>query len=105
MIVSAKYRVEVLENLLFEREFIACSFSYIQFILSNIFSFMIWVVLLSLQKFFVYSELPSPCTSFSRAILVNSIRWRIRGKRVGNASLLRSDHVGRNALAARNNEA
>ena len=50
MIVSAKYRVEVLENLLFEREFIACSFSYIQFILSNIFSFMICVVLLSLSK-------------------------------------------------------
>ena len=50
MIVSAKYRVEVLENLLFEREFIACSFSYIQFILSNIFSFLIWVVLLSLSK-------------------------------------------------------
>ena len=50
MIVECQVHVEVLENLLFEREFIACSFSHIQFILSNIFSFMIWVVLLSLSK-------------------------------------------------------
>ena len=37
------------------------------------------------------STLPKPCTAFSQSLSVNS--------------LLRQDHVTRNALAARNNEA
>ena len=38
--------------------------------------------------------MPSPCTASSHAILVKAFRWRNR-----------SDHVTRNALAARNNAA
>ena len=38
--------------------------------------------------------MPSPCTASSHAISVKGFRWRTR-----------SDHVTRNALAARNNEA
>ena len=38
--------------------------------------------------------MPSPCTSSSHAISVKAFRWRTR-----------SDHVTRNALAARNNAA
>ena len=49
--------------------------------------------------------LPSPCKAFSQALSVNSLRRRIRGERVGHASLLRLDHVTRDSLAARNNEA
>ena len=37
--------------------------------------------------------MPSPCTASSHAISVKGFRWRTR-----------SDHVTRNALAARNNE-
>ena len=37
---------------------------------------------------------PSPCTAPSHAISVKALRWRTR-----------SDHVTRNVLAARNNEA
>ena len=33
------------------------------------------------------------CTAISQAFSVNSPRWRIRGERAGNASLLPSDHV------------
>ena len=51
------------------------------------------------------SGLPSPCKAFSQALSVNSLRRRIRGERVGHPSLLRLDHVTRDALAARNNEA
>ena len=50
--------------------------------------------------------LPSPCTAFSQSLSVNSFRWRIRGERAGNTnSHFRMDHVTRNALAARKNEA
>ena len=35
----------------------------------------------------------------------NSFRWRIRSEGAGNASHFRMDHVTRNALAARKNEA
>ena len=38
--------------------------------------------------------MPSPCTATSHAISVKAFRWRTR-----------SDHVTRNALAARNNKA
>ena len=48
---------------------------------------------------------PSPCTAFSQSLSVNSFRWRIWGERAGNASHFRLDHVTRNALAARNNDA
>ena len=41
---------------------------------------------------------------FSQAFSVNSLRWRIRGEWAANVSLLRSDHVTRNAMSARNNE-
>ena len=53
----------------------------------------------------VASTLSSPRTAFSQAFWVNSLRWRIRGERAGNSSLLRLDHVTRDELAARNNEA
>ena len=49
--------------------------------------------------------LPSPCTAFSQSLSVNSLRWRIRVERAGNASRFRLDHATRNALASRNNEA
>ena len=49
--------------------------------------------------------LPSPCMAFSQSLSVNSFRWRIRGEGTGNASHFRMDHVTRNALAARKNEA
>ena len=53
----------------------------------------------------VASTLSSPRTAFSQAFWVNSLRWRIQGERAGNASLLRLNHVTRDELAARNNEA
>ena len=50
--------------------------------------------------------LPSTCTAFSQSLSVNSFRWRIWGERAGNTnSHFRMDHVTRNALAARKNEA
>ena len=52
------------------------------------------------DKVFLYeggNSLPSPCSAFSQSLSVNSLWWRIRGER--------SDHVTRNSLAARNNEA
>ena len=53
----------------------------------------------------VASTLSSHRTAFSEAFWLNSLRWRIRGERAGNASLLRLGHVTRNELAAQNNEA
>ena len=43
--------------------------------------------------------MPSPCTASSHAISVKAFRWHTWGKKT------RSDHVTRNALAVRNNEA
>ena len=34
---------------------------------------------------FAFTSLLSPCTAFSQAFSVNSLRWRIRGERAGNA--------------------
>ena len=47
--------------------------------------------------------LPGLCTACSQSLSANSLKWRIRGERVGNKSSL--DHVTWNALAARNIEA
>ena len=43
-------------------------------------------------------SLPSPCTATSQAFLVSAFQWRIQDDKNP------SDHVTRNALAARNNE-
>ena len=47
----------------------------------------------------------SPCTAFFQTLSVNSLRWRIRGERAGNASHFRLHQVTRNALDERNNVA
>ena len=43
--------------------------------------------------------LPSPCTAFSQAFSVTSLRRRIRGVRARNGLTYRSDDVTRNELA------
>ena len=54
---------------------------------------------------FLARRLPGLCTAFSQAFSVNSLWWR-HGQRARNThSLLRCDHVTRNALAAQNNGA
>ena len=56
--------------------------------------------------FALICTLPSPSTAFSQSLSVSSFRWRIRGERAGNTHPhFRKDHVTRNALAARKNEA
>ena len=40
---------------------------------------------LTIKKTCIYNTSPSPCTAFSQAFSVNSLRWRIRGERAGKA--------------------
>ena len=44
-------------------------------------------------------------SAFSQSLSVNSLGWRTRGEREGNASHFRLDYATRNDLTARNNEA